>query len=61
MSTSPAFQRPSNTLTSKKNKGVRVSYIDGELVNLESEQVEVTMDDFIAALASLTSDPEFEK
>ena len=70
--TSPKFNLESEHVTSiskalkhayiKKNKESGVSYIDGELVNLESEQeVEVTMDDFIAALASLTSDPEFEK
>ena len=70
--TSPKFNIESEHVTSiskalkhayiKKNKESGTNYIDGELVRRESEEeIEVTMDDFIAAMASLTSDPEFEK
>ncbi len=70
--TSPNFSLESEHVTSiskalkyaylKKSKESGVSYIDGELVSLESDkEVEVTMDDFIAALSGLTADPEFEK
>ena len=70
--TSPKFEIESEHISSiskalklaylKKSKESGLSYIDGKLVSDEdSEEVEVTMDDFVVAMAGLTSDPEFEK
>lgn len=70
--TSPKFDIESEYISSisralklaylKKSKESGLSYIDGELVRGEcKKEVEVTMDDFVAAMAGLTSDPEFEK
>ncbi len=69
--TSPTFEVESEHLSSisralklayiKKSKEVGLVYSDGELKNTDSEEdIEVTMDDFIASMAGLTSDPEFE-
>lgn len=69
--TSPTFEVESEHLSSisralklayiKKSKEVGLVYSDGELKSTDSEEdIEVTMDDFIASMASLTSDPEFE-
>lgn len=69
--TSPTFEVESEHLSSisralklayiKKSKEVGLVYTDGELKNTDSEEdIEVTMDDFIASMAGLTSDPEFE-
>ena len=69
--TSPNFEIESEHISSiskalklaylKKSKESGLSYIDGNLVSEESEgEVEVTMDDFVAAMAGLTSYPEFE-
>ncbi len=70
--TSPKFEIESEHITSisralklaylKKSKESGLSYMDGKLVSEESqEEVEVTMDDFVTAMASLTSELEFEK
>ena len=70
--TSPKFEIESEHVSSiskalklaylKKSKESGLSYIDGKLISGETEEeIEVTMDDFVAAIAGLTSDPEFEK
>ena len=70
--TSPKFDIESEHLSSisralklaylKKSKESGLSYIDGEIVSQKTKkEIEVTMDDFVAEMAGLTSDPEFEK
>ncbi|MBT4791324.1 MAG: TraC family protein [Halobacteriovoraceae bacterium] len=69
--TSPTFEIESEHLTSiskalklaylKRLKEASLEYIDGELISENTnDDIEVTMDDFVASMASLTSDPEFE-
>jgi hypothetical protein len=70
--TSPTFEIESEHLSSiskalklayiKKSKEASLYFHDGDIHNDEDSdnQVEVTIDDFIASMASLTADPEFE-
>jgi type IV secretory pathway VirB4 component len=70
--TSPNFEIESEHISSitkalkiayqKKSQEASLNYVDGQLVsNGDSDEVEVTMDDFISSMSSLTSDSEFEK
>jgi len=70
--TSPTFEIESEHLSSiskalklayiKKSKESSLYYIDGEIHKNEKDDqgVEVTIDDFVASMAGLTADPEFE-
>ena len=69
--TSPNFEVESEHISSiskalklaylKKSKESGLSYVDGKLISEDgTEEVEVTMDDFVEAMAGLTSYPEFE-